>query len=260
MSIRWCALFIQYTLEGLLSLLRGKLKSLQVPKWPCMVSLSSYLDLVSPISCCSPLCLSLLYFKQRPLPPALSTLFSLFHCSISPSRALITIWYTMFFLIYFYLFYLLSISQHWIPWREQFTFFFFLSPTSRAVSSKTGAQALFFGLDELIHGHFLAPCCFAVWSHVVSPEGDKEALWCKYLHLIINMSTEDVKSHKVCHFRSINWAPTMCSILRRQQTSFHGGAHGQALGDSLRLHDLHPQQMCQAREWAEKKSSWYCAS
>ena len=40
----------------------------------------------------------------------------------------------------------------------------------------------------------------------------------------------------------------MCSILRRQQTSFHGGAHGQALGDSLRLHDLHPQQVCQARE------------
>lgn len=139
-------------------------------------------------------------------------------------------------------------------------YFFFKSPTSRAVSSKTGAQALFFGLNEWIHGHFWAPCRFVVWSHVVSPEGDKEALWCKYLHLIINMSTEDVKSHKVCHFRSINWAPTMCSNLRMQHTSFHGGAHSLALGDSLRLHDLLPQQMYQARKWAEKKSSSYCAS
>lgn len=124
MSIRWCALFIQYTLEGLLSLLRGKLKSLQVPKWPCMVSLSSYLDLVSPISCCSPLCLSLLYFKQHPLPPALSTLFSLFHCSISPSRALITIWYTMFFFNLF-LFILLIIYLPTLDSMKRAVYFFF---------------------------------------------------------------------------------------------------------------------------------------
>lgn len=120
MSIRWCALFIQYTLQGLLSLLRGKIKSLQVPKCPA----TCYL--VSPISCYSLPCLSLptvaslLCFKQHPLPPVLSTLFSLFHCSISPSSAQITIWYTIYFKIYFYL----SISQHWISWREKFTFFF----------------------------------------------------------------------------------------------------------------------------------------
>ena len=30
--------------------------------------------------------------------------------------------------------------------------------------------------NELIHGHFLAPCCFVARSHLVSPEGDQEAL------------------------------------------------------------------------------------
>ena len=222
--------------------------------------------LVNPVSDYSPPCLSLptvaslLCLKQHPLPAALSILFSLFHCSISPSSALITIWYIIYFRIYFYLFYLLSLPTLDSMKIAISFFFFFWSPASRAVCRKTGAQALFFGMNELIHGHFLAPGCFVAWSRVVSPEGDKKALWCKYLHLIINMSTEDVRLHKLCHFRSINWAPTMCSIVRRQQTSFLGGAHSQALDDGLRLHDLHPQQMCQAREWAETKFSSYCAS
>ena len=108
-------------------------------------------------------------------------------------------------ILYLFLFILLIIYLPTLDSMKRAVYFFFWSPTSRAVSSKTGAQALFFGLNELIHGHFLAPCCFVAWSHVVSPKGDKEALWCKYLHLIINMSTAAATAAK-----SLQLCQTLC--------------------------------------------------
>ena len=81
-------------------------------------------------------------------------------------------------------------------------------------------------MSEIIHGHFFVPYCFIAWSHSVSPERDKEALWGKKLHLVMNMSLEDVTFHKMCHFRSIKWEFTLHSLLGRLHASFHGAAHG----------------------------------
>lgn len=88
-------------------------------------------QLPATLSVPSPAILHLVFHCQQQLhcfalnstlcPQCYPPFFSLFHCSISPSSAQITIWYTIYFKIYFYL----SISQHWIPWREQLTFFFF---------------------------------------------------------------------------------------------------------------------------------------
>lgn len=112
-------------------------------------------------------------------------------------------------ILHIYLSHLFSFSQYWNIWSmktgsQGFILFIYLgwSTTSRAVSGRHRSLTIIFGMNAWNHGPSLAAYCFVPWSHLVSPEGNKETLSGKNLQLVMHRCLRDVKSHKRGHFRS----------------------------------------------------------